>query len=397
MIRIAIAMLVGDHVKYAGVLFGIAVTTFLTTLVGSMLAGMLSRTYALVTDIPAAEVWVMDPACETVTQTINIPETSIDRVRAVEGVAHASRLAVGAVPVRLPHGRFVTVDVIGVDDSTLMGLPADVAPELALGLRAPEAVLVDQGGIMGKLVVPVDDSDRWARGGPRLEVESRTVDRGDEVLVNNRSARVMGLVKGSPRFIPQPVLYATYSNIARMLPPQRHRLTFVLVTVAAGADPAEIARRIESTTGLRARTSAELRRETVVWFLVNSEVVAHVSVMVISAAAVGFAITGLMLYMFTKENAKFYAVLKALGTTNRRLLGMLLTQTAFSGVVGFGLGIGLCTLIGMALGTTGFPFRLMWFTPLFVGGLVVVVTLASAILSGRAVLRVEPAMVFKGG
>ena len=47
MIRIALSMLNGDRPKYAGVLFGIAVTTFLTTLFLSMFAGMLTRTYAL--------------------------------------------------------------------------------------------------------------------------------------------------------------------------------------------------------------------------------------------------------------------------------------------------------------------------------------------------------------
>lgn len=102
MIRVAIAMLTGDLAKYAGVLFGIAVTTFLTTLVGSMFAGMLSRTYALIDDNPCADVWVMDPACQTITQPINIPETAIGRGRG-GGDASGGRERVDAAAARAVH------------------------------------------------------------------------------------------------------------------------------------------------------------------------------------------------------------------------------------------------------------------------------------------------------
>lgn len=341
MIRVAIAMLTGDLAKYAGVLFGIAVTTFLTTLVGSMFAGMLSRTYALIDDNPSADVWVMDPACQTVTQPINIPETAIDRVRSVAGVAEATRLAVGSVSTRLPHGRFISVDVIGADDATLRGVPESVPREVAELLRSPDAVLADPAGTRAQLVVPMDDADSWARGAPRLEVLTRTMRDADEVMANNHSVRVRGVVAGAPRFNPQPVFYMTYSNASRILPPTRHRLTFVLVRADQGQDLVLLARDIERSTGLRARTAGEFRRDTVLWFLANAEFISHVGIMVTFAAVVGLAITGLMLYMFTRENARYYATLRAIGATPVRLMSMVVSQSLFAGAVGFGLGIGV--------------------------------------------------------
>lgn len=395
MIRVALSMLTGDGPKYGGVLFGIAVTTFLTTLFLSMFAGMLTRTYALMNDLPWADIWVMDPACQTITQTNNIPDTSPDRVRSVQGVASTTQLALGSASARLPHGRFLPIDVIGVDDATLFGVPGSVSSQTALRLRAPQAVLADHAGTRGQLVVPVNPSDAWDTRRGHQSVPTRPVADGDELLVNNASVQVRGVISGSPRFNPQPVLYTTYANASRILPPLRHRLTFVLVSVEPGNDPAQVARRIESSTGLRASTRAEFKRDTVLWFLANAEFVSHVGIMTFFAFIVGLAISGLMLFMFTRENSRIYATLKALGASDKRLAWMIIAQASFAGLLGFGLGVGTCVLVGSALATTGFPFRLLPITPIFVGILAITIAILAAIVSLRSVLHLEPGIVFK--
>ncbi len=395
MIRVAIRMLIGDVPKYFGVLFGIAVTTFLTTLFISMFAGMLTRTYALIDDTPWADIWVMDPACLTVTQPNNIPDTSVDRVRGVAGVASASRLALGSASARLPHGKYLPVDVVGVDDSNLIGVPANVPGVIARRLHAPQAVLADHAGTHSQLVAPVLVEHTWASGGPHHDAPVRSVRDGDELLVNNAAVRVRGVISGSPRFTPQPVLYTTYANASRILPPVRHRLTFVLASVNQDGDARAVARRIEAATGLRARTQTEFKRDTVLWFLANAEFVSHVGIMVFFAFLVGLAVTGLVLFIFTRENSRIYATLKALGASDRRLAGMIIAQAGIAGLSGFGLGIGTCAAVGTILASTGFPFRLMAITPVVVGVLAIGIAILAALGSLRAVVRVEPGMVFK--
>jgi len=395
MIRVALSMLVGDGPKYAGVVFGIAITTFLTALFLSMFAGMLARTPALVDDVPWAEIWVMDPACQAVTQTNNVPETVIDRVRGVPGVRSTARLAVGSAPARLPHGRFLTVDVIGVDDATLIGLPASVPSELATTLRAPQAVLADHAGTHNQLVIPVDEHDAWGPGAPRLSAKVRSIATGDEILVNNNAVRVQGVVSGSPRFNPQPVLYTTYANAARILPPLRHRLTYVLASVEPGQSAVQVARRIEEATGYRARTREEFKADTVTWFVRNAEFVSHVGIMAFFAFVVGLAIAGLMLFMFTREHARIYATFKAVGASDGLISKMVIAQALFAGILGYGLGVGTCSLIGTALATTGFPFRFLSITVLIVGILAMTTATLAGLGSIRSVLRVNPALVFK--
>ena len=50
-----------------------------------------------------------------------------------------------------------------------------------------------------------------------------------------------------------------------------------------------------------------------------------------------FGVTGVLLYMFTHENQKHYAVLKALGASPRTLVTMVLMQTAVCALLGVGL------------------------------------------------------------
>jgi hypothetical protein len=93
--------------------------------------------------------------------------------------------------------------------------------------------------------------------------------------------------------------------------------------------------------------------------------------------------------MFTRENLKQYAVLKAMGATSKLLLAMVFVQTG--ALLGTGIGLGLCATIGQILAQTAeFPFRMMWFTPLLGGGMVVLVSVVAAAISARPVLRLEP-------
>jgi putative ABC transport system permease protein len=104
-----------------------------------------------------------------------------------------------------------------------------------------------------------------------------------------------------------------------------------------------------------------------------------------------------LLYMFTADSLKQYAVLKAMGATSKVLLAMIFVQSGVCALLGTGLGLGLCAVIGqIAIVEFDYPFRMMWFTPV-VGGLVVMlVSIVAAVVSARPVLKLEPGVVFAG-
>ena len=395
MLDIALKMLVADRAKLVGLLFGVAFTAFLVTFAASYFCGFMTSGFALVAENGAVDVWVMDPAVESVEQTINLPDAALARVRGVPGVALAAPLVLGTVDARFANGRFQSFQVIGVDDATLTGAPRVAGVDPAQ-LRMSGAAIVDRGGTEDKLETPASVADRWPSDGPHLEAPTRELARGDELLVNEQLVRVLGRSDALPRFPPRPLLYATRSNAQRMLPREPHTLTFVLARAAPGVAPRELASRIARQTGLRARTSADFESDTVRWFLVNSEDVGDIAAMLTLAMTMGLGVTGIMLYLFTRENHRHYAVLKALGAPSPALVAMVLGQTGVCALVGTGLGLGACAIAGWGVLALGFPFRMMWFAPIAGTLGVLIVSGAAAAVSVRPVMRLDPGEVFAG-
>jgi putative ABC transport system permease protein len=397
MLNVAMKMLKGDRAKYVGLLFGITFTAFLVTFAGSYFCGFMTRGFALISENPAADVWVMDPAVESTELTTNLPDSALPRVRSVEGVLSAAPLALAAADARFPNGRFQSFQLICVDDATLAGLPALQGGASPAVLRSPDAVAVDPGGTDGKLETPTMAADQWPFGQPHLNVPTRELTPGDELLVNDHRVIIRGRTNALPRYPPRPLMYTTLSNASRILLPERHLITFVLVKAAPGVSPRELAARIQAQTGLRARSSDDFISDTVHWFLINSEDVGDMASMISIAMFVGFGVTGVLLYMFTREALKQYAVLKAMGANSRMLLSMIFFQTGFCALLGTLLGLGLCAIVGqIAIWEFNYPFRMMWFTPVVGGLAVLLVSLVAVAISARPVLKLEPGVVFGG-
>ncbi|MBN8847167.1 FtsX-like permease family protein [Sphingomonas sp. 67-36] len=82
------------------------------------------------------------------------------------------------------------------------------------------------------------------------------------------------------------------------------------------------------------------------------------------AVAIGFGFTDVMLYIFAAEHLHQYAVLRALGAPPTTLWRMIIAQAGVVGLLGTGIGLGLCTVASVAVGLAELPFRLMWWVPL---------------------------------
>jgi putative ABC transport system permease protein len=393
MLRVAMRMLVADRAKFAGLLFGLAFTSFLVTFAAAYFCGFMTRGFALVSDNPQVDVWVMDPAVESPEQTINLPDSALARVRGVDGVAWAMPLALGTVEVRLAQGRFLSFQVVAVDVASLVGAPGVAG---AGSLRALDTVVAAAGGTEGKLLTPIASADQWPRDAPHLDARTRELAAGDTLLANGVLLHVLARDDARVRFPPRPLLYATLANARRLLPAERHRLTFVLAHAHAGIDPRALAARITARTGLRARSRADVEADTVRGFRVHSEDVGDIGAMLILAMTMGLGVTGIMLFLFTHEHLRQYAVLKAMGAPAGSLLRLVVAQAAVGAALGTGLGLGVCALAGQVVVGLGFPFRMMWFTPLLGLLAVVLVSIAASAASVRPVLKLQPGVVFAG-
>jgi putative ABC transport system permease protein len=85
-----------------------------------------------------------------------------------------------------------------------------------------------------------------------------------------------------------------------------------------------------------------------------------------------------------------------MGAGNLMLLKMILLQAVLVGTIGYGLGVGLATLFGKATQGGELAFYLPWELLIFTGVAVTLICVLSALLSVRKVMKLEPAIVFKG-
>jgi putative ABC transport system permease protein len=111
-LRIGFKLLVNDKAKFSALLIGITFAVFLMMQMTAMFAGILNRAFSTVTNI-GAEMWIMDPAVNTATSSIPMPNYLLDAVRSMDGVNYAVPLFIGGAQVKLADGTFQSVSVVG--------------------------------------------------------------------------------------------------------------------------------------------------------------------------------------------------------------------------------------------------------------------------------------------
>lgn len=375
---IALRMLTGDKVKYYGLIFGIAFSTLLIAQQSTLFVNLMLRASASIWAVTDADIWVMDRATKFIDGTRPLPSTDLYRVRGVPGVAWAVPHMRQGAAVRTPAGELEQVSVIGLDDATMIGLPKKVLRGRIGDLSAPSSLFIDDVGAR-KLFPGADPL-------------------GQEIELNDQRAVVRGIVDTNPSFTSGVLLFTKYSNALNYVPGTRNRMTFVLARAAEGQDPEAIARRIESATGLRARTQRQFALDSIAYVAGNTGIPINFGLTVILGFVVGVAIVGLTFSLFIRDNIKQFGALKAIGVTNAKIRGMVSLQAAWIGIIGYGIGIGLATafiLFGSNNSDTFKGFYTPWQVPLGVGLVVLVMVFGTGFVALRKVLKTEPAEVFR--
>lgn len=379
-------MLVGDSARFFGIVMGVTLACFVIAQQGSIFIGIMGRTTALINDTTYPDIWVMDPKVQYIDDTKPLQDTQLYRVRGVEGVAWAGRLYKGMIRARMENGTFQNCNMIGIEDSTLVGGPPAMVEGTVGELRRADAVIVDEAGA----------TTRLARRTGNPEDAPIPLAVGDTLELNDRRAVVVGISKGTRTFQSQPMIYTTYSRAVSFAPKERKSLSFVLVGVKPGLDAQEVCKRIAEQTGLAAYTRAQFRWVTVEYYLKYTGIPINFGLAVGLGFLIGTVITGFMFYSFTLDNLRFLGTLKAMGTGDVKLLWMILMQALVVGLLGFGIGVGLASLVGWLNQGSALAFLLPWQLVVVAGAAVVVICMLSAMLSMRRVILLEPAVVFKG-
>lgn len=378
---VALRMLSGDRAKYLALIFAIAFSSFLITQQVTIFAGVLNRTRSQILDTADCDLWVMDPTTQYVDEIYPLNDYDLYRVRSVPGILWATPFYKGQAVAKTPEGNYRVTILLGVDDATLAGSPT--ADKMLLGsvdaLREPDAVIID-------------------RAGYRTYFPDAPLELGRTMELNDHRAKIVGIAEASAPYQTFPVMYTRYSQAINYVGRQRRMLSFVLAKRDPKVSATEVTNRIHTATGLKALTSDQFGMTTITFYLRHTGIAASFGLTAIVAILVGTVVAGQTFYLFTVENLKQFGALKAIGVTNRRLVGMILTQALAVAAIGYAIGMGIVSMFFRTLdhqdATRGIdvPWQAMAGTSLIV---LVIVVLAS-LVSIRRVLVLEPALVFRG-
>jgi putative ABC transport system permease protein len=379
---VALKMLVGDKMKYLSLVAGLAFAALLVTQQASIFTGYALQTGAWIRDTSIADLWVMDEQVEFTEDIKPMLDTSLSRVRGVDGVEWAVPMFKSFIGVTLPDGTRRNVRLIGLDDATLTGAPPEMAKGRLEDLKNDKAVIMDSAATTQLRFKRTDDG--------------RSLQVGDRLSINDNEAVVVGSFKATKEFFWEPVFYTTYSRATFWSPNERRKLTYMLVKVKEGANVSEVQRKIARISGLKAMTSDEFETETMTWILRETGILVNFGITIALGFIVGVLASGQTLYQFMIENLRHFGALKAMGARNWTILRMVLLQVLLVGSVGYGIGIGVACISGILLGGGGLAFQMVWQIPVLGAVSILACCAVSALISLIRVIRLEPAVVFKG-
>ncbi|EXF94478.1 ABC transporter permease [Pseudomonas fluorescens HK44] len=374
-LRIGFKLLVNDKAKFSALLVGITFSVFLMMQVTALFAGILNRAYSTVTNIGAA-MWIMDPAVNTPTSVIPLPDYLLDAVRSMEQVSYAVPVFIGGAQVRLASGTYQAVSVIGLDDTSLFG-----RPELEQG--SIEDIYADNAFIM------VHDAEFSKLDNPRI---------GTSFELNDHRGTIVAIAKVLTSGLTGiPTLYTTYRRAIEYIPTTRFTVSYILLEPRSKAAEAAIKQQV-AQLGYVALTRGEFNQRITDYYIYQTGVGTNILTMTVISFVVGLSISGQTFYTFILENLDKFAALKAIGAKGRELIYMILFMATFTCLTGYGLGVGLVTLMIFTVRTylPNYAAMITFWNLGLAFGLVLLIAGVSSYVGIRKVLKIEPFDIFRG-
>ena len=192
------------------------------------------------------------------------------------------------------------------------------------------------------------------------------------------------------------MLYTTFTRGLSMAPSERRTTSYVLVKVRPGVAISDVARRIAEIPGLKAVTGDQFAAMTMDYVLKKTGILVNFGITIALGFLIGVLVSGQTLYTFMLDNMKHFAALKAMGAGNLAIIKMVGLQAAWSGGIGYGIGVGGAAFTGFIFSKIGVAFEMPWQVPAIGAGAILICCIGAAMFSLIRVLRLDPAVVFKG-
>lgn len=374
MITTAFKMLIGNRAAFIGMLFGIFLAILLISQQSAIYLGLISRSYRVVTNTSLADIWVIDPATQGEDLIRSMPKDYLQYVKSTPNIEWAVPVNYLLMPIKTTSGKYNVAEVYGIDDQTLIGMPKLLKGN-AEDLYREGAVIIDSNTAEHLFATILPD-------GKKIPLKV-----GDELEINGSRAVIAGIGKTSPGFLPQPIIFALHSQVQQFS--GSSRIQYIAAKSRKGADIEQVLKQINSNKNVLGLTKKQLESRISNHFL-KTGILINYGISVLLGMIIGFSIAGQTFYINTIQNLGFYALIKALGGTEKMILKMMLFQALVVGIIGYILGTGATLLWGFAIRKTTLAFEFPLTLLLFTGSVTVIICAFMAFLSIKKVSKVEP-------
>ena len=343
---------------------GVAAALLLVLLLDGISNGAKKQVTAYLRATPA-QVIVAQNGVHTMHMSVSaLPPATAEAVRAVDGVGWVEELQYVSSTVTSTTGRQLSY-VFGYDPAGRLG------PKHLTSGRPPAA---------GEALV-----DKIAAS--RLGVKV-----GDRVQVLGQWFTVSGLYSDGTSMI-NTITFIPAADFTRLRGPTT---AYVFVGAASGIDTNDLAGRVAAVVpATSVQTKSRFVHEEAA--LVGDMAADIVQIMSLVGFLIALAVIGLTLFTLTLAKLREHAIVKALGSRNRGVGRIVLTQAVWS--VGVALAVATALAVGVAaLMSSMSPANLITITPgsvLRAGVAALIVGALGSIVPLRRVFKVDPATAFR--
>ena len=377
--------------KYVLTGLGLGLLIGVTLTMAGVYRGMVDDAHALLTN-SRADLWVVQKDTQgPYAESSSIKDDVVRSVRGMPGVAAAANVAYLTMQVQ-KGGQDSRVMVVGMEPG-MPGAPgylvagrhitrnhyeavADVKTGFALGdvvrIRRHDYTVV---GLTRRMVSSGGDPMLFV---PMKDAQETQFLKDNDAIVNDRARTAANPAFNRPG---SPGLLEAVQNLQT----SSRSVNAVLVQIAPGADPEQVAEPIRRWKHLSVYTRDGMEDILVVKLIANSA--KQIGMFLVILAIVSAAIVAFIIYTMTMGKLREIAVLKLIGTLDRTIAGMILQQALGLGLIGFAVGKVAATVWGPA-----FPKYVLLLPGDAITGLVatlIICALAST-LAIRVALKVDP-------
>jgi putative ABC transport system permease protein len=363
-----------DKVRLTVTLTGIVFSVVLIVVELGLFVGFTVTTSNLI-DHAGADLWVTSPKVPYVEMGVPFSERKLNQIRAVPGVGDAEKLVAQWTQWKLHDGSQESVQIVGANPDSQLGRPWNLVEGRAEDLKDPDAVILDE-----------------------IYKQKLGVTHVGEVFeVRGHRARVVGFTRGIRSFTTSPYVFSTFKQAQDFTGMREDQTTYILVKVAPGANLEQVRRAIlAQVRNVDVYTTAEFSHMTRFYWMFTTGAGVAVLIAAVLGLVVGFVVVAQTIYATTMDHVREFGTLKAMGAPNSYVYKVIMKQAGISAVIGYVLGMIVSVFVVHASQKGGAAILM----PLPMAAGMFFLTLAmcvgAALVSINKVIRLDPAMVFKG-